>query len=117
VHATREPHMWRGTRVWVVALHGERADYDTKSAALVREIVGEVPPEDVLDARIAVRMGVRLGDLEGANLAGANLARADLAGANLAYANLAGANLARARVYVAPPGWALVDGRLRRAGA
>ena len=113
LHATREPHRWRGVRVWVVALLGPHQEEDDKAAALVREIVGEVMPEDVFDPSLAARMGLARAyltganlrgaylvgaNLRGANLGGANLGDADLVGANLGGAYLRGANLARANL-------------------
>ncbi len=92
-HATKEPHRWAGKRVWIVALLGERQEQGDKAAALKREIVGEILPEDCMDQSVAARMNLARAYLAGANLAGANLAGANLAGANLEGANLEGANL------------------------
>ena len=126
LHATRDPHRWAGCRVWIVALIGERIDgSDHKSAALCREIVGEVLPEDASDLRVAVRVGIRNlagANLAGANLYGANLAGANLYGANLIRANLDRANLDRANLYganrlptdAAIPGWIVMNSILRR---
>ena len=42
LHATMEPHLWAGVRVWLVGLVGQvRTDQDAKMGALRREIVGE----------------------------------------------------------------------------
>ena len=136
LHATREPHRWQGCRVWIVALLGERRN-DDKGAALRREIVGEVLPED---CHGAPQVGVRIGrkDLSGASLDGASLVGARLVGASLDGARLDGASLVGARLdgarlvgarldgaslvgaYRLPtdpaiPGWIVVDGLLRRA--
>jgi hypothetical protein len=42
LHATLKPDDWAGTRVWVVALHGEVAWDGDKCGALKREILGEI---------------------------------------------------------------------------
>jgi hypothetical protein len=140
LHATFEPHRWRGTRVWVVGLVGKvMADQDGKLGALRREIVGEVLPEEAFSPSVGVRIGRRdLGgaNLEGANLRGANLEGANLRGANLQGAYLRGANLEGAYLEGANlggaylgganlggaylrgadlAGWRSVDGRLVRA--
>jgi hypothetical protein len=96
LHATLEPHHWKGSRVWVVALVGEVAHESAKFAALQREIIGEVFPECATDCSVGVRIGRK--DLSGANLYGADLSRADLSGANLSQANLSRANLSRANL-------------------
>ena len=103
LHATREPHRWRGSRVWVVALLGERVDDTDKSGALKREFLGEVLPEDCIDQSVAARMGL-YANLNGANLRsaslrGANLYGASLYGANMDCANLRGANMDCANLY------------------
>ncbi len=100
LHATLEPHRWKGCRVWVVALVGDREDCpDNKSAALRREIIGEVLPADVICHSIAARMNLSGADLSWANLSGANLSRADLSWANLYGADLSWANLSGANLY------------------
>ena len=43
LHATMHPEKWKGERLWVVALYGEVQWKDDKSAALRREIIGEIP--------------------------------------------------------------------------
>lgn len=91
LHATREPHQWPGVRVFVVALLGKRIDQGNKSSASVREIIGEVFPEECIDPRVAIKCGGR------ANLYGANLTGADLTGA-------IGLSL--------PSGWKLTDSGL-----
>ena len=58
LHITSDPLRWRGSRVWICALHGEVQNEDDKSASLKREIVGEVFPEDcVCNPRIGARLG------------------------------------------------------------
>jgi hypothetical protein len=90
LHATLEPHRWRGVRVWIVALVGEtKADSDHKFGSLHREIVGEVLPEEAIDHSSAARLGRK--DLDGARLVGASLDGASLVGANLDGASLDGA--------------------------
>ncbi|NIR30337.1 MAG: hypothetical protein GWN84_13715, partial [Gammaproteobacteria bacterium] len=59
LHATSEPHRWRGCRVWIVALFGERQTEGAKCGALRREIIGEILPGDCIDPSIAIRMGLR----------------------------------------------------------
>lgn len=114
VHGTREPHRWDGRRVWVVALRGivHRCDV---IAATEREIIGEVTPTDCIDPRIAVRIGVHLDRLAGADLTGADLSYADLSGADLTGANLTcailrGANLREANLREANLRGADLDG-------
>lgn len=104
LHATRQPHRWKGARVWMVALLGPRQDHDDKSAALAREIIGEIlPHEAIADPSLATRLLafdlLRAADLVGANLRGANLDGANLDGANLGGANLDGAYLRGANLY------------------
>lgn len=41
LHASLEPHYWRGTRWWIVALTGEVRRNNQKMWALKREILGE----------------------------------------------------------------------------
>ncbi len=96
LHATKEPHRWKGERVWVVAMWGPVVWNDDKCGSLKREILGEILPEEAwVSASVAARMGIAK-YLYGANLSGANLERANLSGANLERANLSGANLERA---------------------
>jgi hypothetical protein len=97
LHATFEPHRWKGERVWVVALVGTVATHGgNKVCSLRREVIGEVLPEEVVCASVGIRIGRR--DLVRANLYGANLVGANLYGANLYGANLYGANLVRANL-------------------
>jgi len=128
LHATLEPHLWAGTRVWVVGLVGEVQRDGDKFAALHREIVGEVMPEEALSASVGVRIGrkdldganltsanldgadLRRASLDGASLAGASIDGASLDGANLAGANLSGANLRRACLRRANLDGASLDG-------
>jgi len=42
LHATLDPHKWKGDRLWIVALYGEVARDQSKVGALEREILGEV---------------------------------------------------------------------------
>lgn len=91
LHATLEPHRWKGLRVWVVALHGEIIWDGDKCGALTREIIGEVMPEHAWDESVGARLGRK--DLVRANLWGANLRYANLRYANLVSANLVSANL------------------------
>ena len=106
LHATMEPHRWKGSRVWIVALHGEVKRESDKLGALCREVLGEVLREESwVSASVAIRVGENLtranltganltrANLTGANLRGENLTRANLTGANLRGANLTGANL------------------------
>ncbi len=91
LHATLSPHKWKGTRVWVVALHGEVKRQEDKFGALRREFLGEILPEEGwVSASVAVRVGA---DLRGANLEGANLRDAYLRSADLRSADLRGAYL------------------------
>ena len=102
LHITSDPLRWRGSRVWICALHGEVQNEADKSASLKREIIGEVLPEDcVCNPRIGARLGrkdLAGANLTGANLSGADLSRADLAGAILTEADLYGANLTGANL-------------------
>ena len=103
LQATREPHRWRGCRVWVVALLGMRIDSRAVSSALRREvssalrreIVGEVLPDECLSPQCAVRIAPNLGgaDLRGADLRGTILDDANLRGAHMDDAKLRGATL------------------------
>ena len=111
LHATWTPHMWRGCRVWVVGLIGAVETTSDKFAALRREIVGEVLPEEATSASVGVRIGRKDLDgarldgarLDGARLDGASLVGASLDGARLDGASLVGASLSRS---VTPPlGW------------
>ena len=43
LHATMKPEAYQGSRLWIVALHGEVQWSEDKCAALKREIIGEVP--------------------------------------------------------------------------
>jgi hypothetical protein len=95
LHATKEPHRWRGARVWIVALHGEVQWQGDKCGALKREVLGEVLPEESwVSPSAAVRIGGA--NLSRAYLRGAYLIGADLYGANLYGANLVGAYLSSA---------------------
>ncbi len=101
LHATHQPHRWAGVRVWIVACReivGERSD---KLGCREREIIGEVLPEEAIEASVACRLGGARANLSGANLYVANLTGADLSRANLYVANLTGADLSRANLYVA----------------
>ena len=91
LHATFQPHKWKGSRVWIVALWGEVKRDDDKVGGLKREILGEVLPWEALDYSVACRLGRK--DLDGANLEVADLSRANLYVANLFEANLYKANL------------------------
>jgi uncharacterized protein YjbI with pentapeptide repeats len=99
-HATLEPHRWRGSRVWIVALYGEiQREGDFKLGALKREFIGEILSHEAMDPRIGAKLGRK--DLAGADLHWANLYGADLSGASLyeaalSYANLSGADLSGA---------------------
>jgi hypothetical protein len=114
LHATHSPHIWRGSRVWMVALFGPVQQESDKFGSLKREFLGEILPEEALNDSVGARLGRK--DLRGANLSGAkligaylsgaylsgaylngaNLRGADLCGANLRGANLSGANLSGA---------------------
>ncbi len=121
LHATHYPHMWKGSRVWLVGLLGEVREDDSgnKLGSLYREIIGEILPEhSFLSASVACRVGqkniqahgasLEKARLHGAQLPGAcfrgawlmesnfrnaNLEGADFQGANLEEANFMGANL------------------------
>ena len=108
LHATRTPHKWVGSRVWMVAMHGEVKWSDDKCGALHREFIGEIlPSEAVFCPSVAIRLGVKdyltsadltsanltSADLTSANLMSANLTSADLTSADLRYANLRSADL------------------------
>jgi hypothetical protein len=103
-HATREPHRWKGDRVWIVAMHGEVRWQEDKCGSLRREIIGEILPEEaIFSASVAIRLRANLSGaylygayLYGANLTGANLTGAYLTGANLSRADLSGADLSGA---------------------
>ena len=99
LHATLEPHKWKGARVWVVALSGIVQKDENKLGASVREFLGEVLPEEAFSESVGVRL--RRTDLYCANLYGANLSGADLSGADLYCANLSGADLSGANLYCA----------------
>ena len=101
VHGTRDPLAWRGQRVWVCAYRGEREWLGDKIAASEREVIGEVLPTEVIDPRVALRLGMPCprADLSRADLSGANLSRANLSGASLSRANLYGADLSGANLY------------------
>jgi len=92
LHGTRHPHQWKGCRVWIVALLGERVGGDGKQAARRREIICEVRPEDVFSPQIAARFEM-VEHLRDADLWGAYLCGADLRGADLRYAKAWGADL------------------------
>jgi len=42
LHATFRPDKWKGSRLWVVALHGDVAFAEHKLGALKREILAEI---------------------------------------------------------------------------
>ena len=95
LHATYEPHRWRGARVWVVALEAPVIRSDAKIGTNGRrEIIAEVLPENAISQSVGARLGRK--DLSGANLIRAGLIRANLSGADLRDANLEDANLIRA---------------------
>ena len=99
LHATFEPHRWKGCRIWVVALWGEVKEEDRKLCALKREIIDEIKLEDEMPPQVGVKVGYKKlasADLRGADLAGADLQGANLAGADLQGADLQGADLQRA---------------------
>ena len=96
LHATRFPHRWQGTRVWLVALLGARIDQEDKSAAKTREIIGEILPEDVIDPSIGLRLELK--NLSLASLYGANMSRANMYGANMTGAILTDTNFEGAYV-------------------
>ena len=98
LHATKSPHKWRGSRVWLVAMLGEVCWEEDKCGSLSREFIGEILPEEAIFClSVAARLGavrnLSGADLTGANLSGANLSGAYLSGADLTGANLTGANL------------------------
>lgn len=100
LHATRAPNVWLGCRVWIVALLGLRRHEENKAGALVREIVGEILPEECLDPKIFVRCYPNLSysdlsysDLRGSDLRGSNLRGSNLRGSDLGYSNLRGSDL------------------------
>ncbi len=107
LHATRDPHRWVGNRVWIVACSGV-VDGDGKIGCLRREILGDVLPQEALDARVGVLLGRT--DLGGADLNEANLGEANLCGANLCGANLCGADLGGANLGGADIRWADLGG-------
>ena len=106
LHATHQPHQWAGVRVWIVACREIVGEQSDKLGCREREIIGEVLPEEAIEASVACRLGGAGANLSGANLYGANLyvanlyvanlTGADLTGADLCGANLTGANLSRA---------------------
>jgi hypothetical protein len=91
LHATHSPHIWKGCRVWMVALFGPVQQDNGKFGSLKREFLGEILPEEALNDSVGARLGRK--DLRGANLSGAYLSRADLRGAYLSGADLSGAYL------------------------
>ncbi len=95
LHATLEPHRWRGVRVWIVGIFDPEKS-DGKFATLRREIIGEVLPEEATDPRVGVRVGRR-------DLSNANLSNANPSGADLSNAYLSGAYWPKSRP--APEGW------------
>ena len=101
LHATHQPHQWAGVRVWIVACREIVGEQSDKLGCREREIIGEVLPEEAIEASVACRLGGARANLSGANLSRANLSRANLSGANLSGANLYGANLYGANLYVA----------------
>ena len=98
LHATFTPHLWKGSRVWIVALSGEVIKEEDKLGARRREILGEVLPEEAFSESVGVRLG-----------------RKDLAGVNLSFANLSGADLSGAyRPENPPKGWKIVKEYLQK---
>jgi hypothetical protein len=98
LHATHQPHRWAGVRVWIVACREIVGEQSDKLGCREREIIGEVLPEEAIEASVACRLGgaranLSRANLSGANLSGANLSRADLSGADLYGAYLSGADL------------------------
>ena len=91
LHATRFPHMWKGCRVWMVALFFPFNVYVEKTGSRKREIIGEILPEETISASVGIRIGIK--DLPDADLWGAYLGGANLQGANLWGVDLVGANL------------------------
>ena len=108
LHATFQPHKWKGSRVWIVALWGEVKRDDDKVGSLTREILGEILPCEALDYSVACRLGRK--DLDGANLEVADLSRANLEGAHLFRAHLEGAHLEGANLDVANLSGANLEG-------
>ena len=103
LHATHQPHQWAGVRVWIVACREIVGEQPDKLGCREREIIGEVLPEEAIEASVACRLGGARANLSGANLSRANLYGAylygaNLSGANLSRANLSGANLSRANL-------------------
>ena len=101
LHATSEPHMWRGELVWVVAL-GPDAETDGdggKWCSTRREFIGPIlPHEAILCAGAAVKSGSKFAprsDLSRSNLSGSNLFGSDLFGSDLSYSDLSRSNLSR----------------------
>ena len=99
LHATHQPHRWAGVRVWIVACREIVGEQSDKLGCREREIIGEVLPEEAIEASVACRLGGARANLSRANLSGANLSRADLYGANLSGANLSRADLSGADLY------------------
>lgn len=103
-HVTREPHRWKGCRVFVVET--DRAvTAKEKQAHRTFRILGEVLHKECIDPKILVRISFTLSgenlsleELSGANLSCANLYCADLCGSSLGYADLCGAILMGARL-------------------
>ena len=121
LHATHQPHRWAGVRVWIVACREIVGEQSDKLGCREREIIGEVLPEEAIEASVACRLGGARANLSRANLSGANLSGANLSGADLSGADLYGADLSGADLYGAyrPQndivGWtADEDGRLGR---
>ena len=115
LHATSEPHMWRGELVWVVAL-GPDAETDGdggKWCSTRREFIGPIlPHEAILCAGAAVKSGSKFAprsnlsrsdlsgsNLSGSNLSGSNLSRSDLSRSNLSHSNLYGSDLSASNLY------------------
>jgi hypothetical protein len=94
LHATHSPHVWQGSRVWMVALFGPVQQDRDKFGSLKREFLGEIMPEEALNDSVGMRLGRK--DLRGANLSGAKLIGAYLSRANLSEADLSRADLWRA---------------------
>ncbi len=123
LHATLEPHLWMGSRVWMVAMHGEIQWAEDKCASLKREILGEILPHETFCPKVGIRIGRK--DLSGAKLYRAKLSRANLSEANLSGANLSGADLPGANLNEVNfsgayrpeddiPGWEAVNGFLKK---
>ena len=119
LHGTAFPHMWKGCRVWMVALFAPFSKHVDKTGSRKREIIGEILPEETISASVGIRMGIkdlwgvdlRSANLEGADLRNANLRNANLMSVNLVSANLMGANLISVNLESA----SLLEANLRKA--